>query len=335
MILILIGIVFAPASAQMTTRWSRLKARDGFELEYRESFSGKADPRLPAIVHFLGSGFSTLIHPLLEPLYERMADLGFTVISVNKRGIRGDPSDPLLELLADSEDIASFVLNDLGFKNRGIIVFGQSEGTVRGAWLADRFPGDIKGLFFVGTQIAPPTQLIEKQLLDDIAARTLTGNDKDKDGRLDREECASISAECIPAGKDSLVLEDLIRLREEHFAEILRRGDDRWSLGTIAVGTRFFREAYELESNESRLMRVTCPVIFFHGEKDSLARVEDLRRFERHVRLLGRSNFKFFYEPGMPHGLDLTRETALQGKPFYGNFFRELEAFKSAFIKGN
>ena len=145
MILILIGIVFAPASAQMTTRWSRLKARDGFELEYRESFSGKADPRLPAIVHFLGSGFSTLIHPLLEPLYERMADLGFTVISVNKRGIRGDPSDPkkeirddavyarsgLLELLADSEYIASFVLNYLGFNNRGIIVFGQSEGTVR------------------------------------------------------------------------------------------------------------------------------------------------------------------------------------------------------------
>jgi len=286
---LIFGLVLVrPALAQMTTKWGFLPTRDGSELEYRISAPDHANPRLPAILHFAGSGFSTLIHPLLEPLYDGMTDLGFTVISVNKRGIRRNPADltkdirddvvygrsGLHQLLADSEDIIRFVLADLGFKAQGVIAFGQSEGTVRGAWLAERFPDDVKALFFVGTQIAPPTNLIERQLLDDLAARTLAENDKDGDGRLDRTECGRVSAdwvrtfysrplaECVPEGKDSLALEDLVRLREEHFAKILATGDDHWCVGTLGVGIRFIREAYELEANESRLMRVTCPVFF-------------------------------------------------------------------------
>lgn len=337
----------------MKNNFGLLKTRDGFEIEYRESFSANKNDKLPAIFYCQGSGFSTLVHPLLDTIFSRITNMGFVVYTFNKRGIKRDNQNPSMEIidtadysnlgfnqyLKDAEDEVEFILSKFPFSKQGYIGFGQSEGTLIIASLAEKFPNQTKALFNIGVQVIAPGLIIEEQLINGIAEKTILQFDENKDSIIDKTESIKIPKiwndlfyikpldEYISNENKNLNTDDLIRLRYIHFQKVLSENNDKWFLQIFKTGSKFIKEALVANANEQKLLRINCTVFIFNGEKDEETLSKYVLRLKRQLILLNKTNFKIYIEPGLPHSLDLNSN----GKPFYKNLWKELSDFSRQF----
>ncbi len=326
-----------------------LKTRDGAKVEFRETFSKKRINNLPVIIYFQGSGYSTLVHPLLDTIFSRLTDLGFVVYSFNKRGIHRDKVNPLIEkidtaiykslgvkqYLLDAEDEVKFVLSKEPFKNNGFIGFGQSEGTLVAAYIAEKFSNQTKALFNIGAQIIAPGLIIKEQVIDNLAEKTFIQFDENKDAHINLAEASKIPdfwnelffikplKDYFSSEKEFLTLQDIIKLREEHFHKMLTDDNEEWFLNLFKTGSKFIKETFDIDANEQRYLRLNCPIFIFNGENDEETLTKYVLQLQNIQNLLGKSNVKIFIEPGLGHSLDLNSS----GKPFYQNLLKELKNF--------
>jgi hypothetical protein len=191
----------------MKTNFGLSKTKDGFEIEYRESFSNNRNNKLPAIFYCQGSGYSTLVNPLIDTIFSIITNMGFVVYTFNKRGIKRDRINKTKEIIhtleysnlglnlyiKDVEEEIRFILRKPFFSRNDYREFGQSEGTLIITEMAKLFPSQTKALFNIGTQVIAPGLIVEEQLMNGIAEKTILQFDENKDSQIDKAESQDIS----------------------------------------------------------------------------------------------------------------------------------------------
>lgn len=327
-------------------KWYNIKARDDVMIEFRETNSENKDPDLPVIIHFQGSGYSSLVDPLVDSIHFRMSDLGYSVIGYNKRGIYVDKNDRSKENvdhsiyskagfwqnLSDAEDIFEHISS----KGKCVICFGQSEGVILSAYLYEKYPEVVKGIFGIGTPMKSLGIIAEYQMTEGVVETFMENFDSNKDEKLDKLEIEKIPeaytkllffkplSDYITEETGYLDADKIIKLRKDHFYEQLQKRNDEWFLQIGKEPAQFVLDAYEVEALEQKLLRLKCPIFIFHGEKDKNSPLKYLLDFKERLKFLERPNIKIYIQSGVGHALDINRE-----KPFWNKLFEELGEFKT------
>lgn len=268
---------------------------------------------------------------------EKLPEMGVAFFSYEGRGITKGDKPPRYEKIdwdiyntstldnkvRDVLSAVQVVRKQAGIDPSQVFLMGASEGTLLASEAASLAPKQIKGLVLYGVMSSTMRDTFLFIVSDGAFLAYRSYFDTDKDGKISKAEFEAdpikyrqvvfknAGFENFDRNGDGFWTAEETRLLSKTYIDAIDTENyeilDRWAKTSAGVSTPngWFKDHFAHQPIWTFLSQLNKPIGLFHGNADTSAPADGLRKMEERAKQAGKSKMHFQYFDGLDHSLNI------------------------------